>query len=105
MDAPRRRFFRTFSPDAQSHVTSLLVQALPQHRAAVCSRLDARGCETHVAGTRIVVVAELDHETQLAELMGEISDLPGVLSVALVYHQVENTDAMNEELVDDNDPS
>ena len=107
MDAPRRRFLRTISGDgAEAHVTSFLVQAQPQHRDAVCARLGAhRGCEARIAGNRIVVVAELDHETQLAELMGEIADIPGVLTVALVYHQVEDRAALDEEIADADDPS
>jgi nitrate reductase NapD len=109
MDTPRRRFLAVLGArdaPAQAHVGSLLVQALPAHRDAVRARLDARrGCETRVAGNRIVVVAELDHETRLADLMGEIADVPGVLSVSLVYHRIEDRAAMDEEIADAADPT
>jgi nitrate reductase NapD len=103
-DAPRRAFLRTCLGDAeapQAHVTSLLLQVLPRERAAVRARLDTRAdLSLTEAGNRIVVVAELPDEHALTALMDELSALPGVLSVALVYHQVEDRSALDEEVPD-----
>ena len=109
MRAERRQFLKSCLGDTdapEAHVASLLLQVLPSARDRICAELDARPrCSTTVAGSKVVLVAEFQDEGALTELMGEIAELPGVLSVSLVYHQVETSEALNEEIANADDPS
>ena len=77
---------------AELHISSLLVHArpasLPAVRAAVAA-LD--GVEVHGASPqgKIVVTLETASEGGIVERLAAIREVAGVLSAALVFHQVE----------------
>ncbi len=71
-----------------SHVVHVDPRVLPKTRAAI----DAiEGLETHAASNdgRVVVTIEADSEATSLDLVGQMSALPGVLAVAMVFHQFE----------------
>lgn len=77
------------------HLVSLVVHARPQALAAVRSALAAiPGTEIHAQNPagKIVVTLETANEHDMVARMGEIGDLPGVLSTALVFQHSDATE-------------
>jgi periplasmic nitrate reductase NapD len=73
------------------HIASLLVHARPELFEAVKTNLRLLdGLELHQESPlgKLVVVLETEHEQQILERIEQISNLPGVLNAALVYHEV-----------------
>jgi periplasmic nitrate reductase NapD len=73
------------------HIASLLVHVRPQLLDAVKANLNLlHGLELHQESPlgKLVVVLETEHERQILERIEQISNLPGVLNAALVYHEV-----------------
>ena len=73
------------------HIASLLVHARPELFEAVKANLRLlEGLELHQESPlgKLVVVLETEHEQQILERIEQISNLPGVLNAALVYHEL-----------------
>lgn len=73
------------------HIASLLVHARPELFEAVKTNLRLLdGLELHQESPlgKLVVVLETEHEQQILERIEQISNLPGVLNAALVYHEL-----------------
>ncbi|NMZ70234.1 periplasmic nitrate reductase chaperone NapD [Pseudomonas peli] len=73
------------------HIASLLVHARPELFEAVKANLHLLdGVELHQQSPlgKLVVVLETVNEQQILERIEQISNLPGVLNAALVYHEV-----------------
>ena len=73
------------------NISGVLVRAFPANIDAVTRalvRLD--GVEVHGANEdgRMVVTVERETERQLADLLVQMHDVPGVLSASMIYHQV-----------------
>jgi periplasmic nitrate reductase NapD len=78
--------------EGEHHITGLVVHARPERLSGVLAVLrDMPGVEIHgdsPAG-KIVVTLETRTEHDVVQRMGEIGELSGVLSTALVYHRFE----------------
>ena len=75
------------------HIASLVVHAKPAALDSVQPGVDAlSGTEVHgVSETgKLVVTLETDSEAAMLERIDAIGRLQGVLSVALVFHQVDD---------------
>lgn len=81
------------SPQPELHLSSLLIHAKPGGEDAVAQALlRVPGLEIHArSGGKIVVTLETRSEQEVVMALGAISDLPGVLSAALVYHHFESS--------------
>jgi nitrate reductase NapD len=85
------------SPD-EVHISSLIVQAMPASMPAVTASVSAMpGLEVHaVEAGKMVVVLETADEGEIVARLSEINLLDGVMSVNLVYHQVDRVGEFNE---------
>lgn len=83
------------------HISSMIVHTIPDHQQAVKAHIEQLpGVEIHGESDcgKLIVVLESHHETNITEIMDEISHLSHVLSTALVYHQIEQLDSESESL-------
>lgn len=74
------------------NISSVLVNALPDQIRQVQDDLAVLdGVEVHAATEegRLIVTIEADSDKAVADMFALINHLPGVLSVAMVYHQYE----------------
>jgi periplasmic nitrate reductase NapD len=80
------------------HISSLIVQGMPASLPAIRAAMTAMdGVEVHAEGAgKLVVVLETANEGEIVSRLGEIGSLDGVLSTSLVFHQVEDADAMGD---------
>ena len=80
------------------HISSLIVQGMPACLPAIRAAMTAMdGVEIHAEGDgKLVVILETANEGEIVSRLGEIGSLDGVLSTSLVFHQVENVDAMSD---------
>ncbi|EJN27369.1 hypothetical protein involved in formation of periplasmic nitrate reductase [Pseudomonas sp. GM78] len=77
--------------DEALHIASLVVHARPELFDAVKANLRLlEGVELHQesAAGKLVVVLETVHENQILQRIDQISNLPGVLNAALIYHEI-----------------
>ena len=77
-------------------ISSLVVQVRPDRLdEAVRAIAEEPGAEIHAsdAAGKLVVVLESRNDGDLADATRRIGDLPGVLSVNLVFHHTETTPA------------
>lgn len=77
--------------DETLHIASLVVLARPELFEAVKANLRLLdGVELHQesAAGKLVVVLETTDENQILQRIEQITNLPGVLNAALIYHQV-----------------
>lgn len=80
---------------AELHIASLVVQALPAALDSVQPGvMDLPGAEIHAVGDtgKLVVTLETDTEAEMLDRMDAIGRLQGVLSVSLVFHQVDDVE-------------
>jgi periplasmic nitrate reductase NapD len=79
---------------AEVHISSLIVQAMPDTMPAVTASVSAMpGLEIHaVSEGKMVVVLETADEGEIVARLSEINLLDGVMSVNLVYHQVDRAE-------------
>ncbi len=74
------------------NISSAIVYAKHQQQAALCAQLvHMPGVEIH-ANTedgRLIVTLECDNDGQAVDLYKTIEQLPGVLSVAMIFQQTE----------------
>ncbi|MGI2140142.1 chaperone NapD [Shewanella baltica] len=73
------------------HITSLVVQVLPQKMADVRQEIMAiENAELSVNNeVKLVVVIESETQRALMDSIEAINAIPGVLSATMVYHQSE----------------
>ena len=73
------------------HVASFVVYARPEQADSVVAHVnDLPGMEVHASESgKLVVTAESDHLGRLADQVSELHTVPGVVSVAPVYHEVD----------------
>lgn len=93
---------KTASTESRTvHIASLLVHALPERISTAQAAL-ARvpGAELHATENpgKFVVVLESASESAIADCVNELHAAPGVLTVSIVSHLVEDADALNEEV-------
>jgi nitrate reductase NapD len=79
--------------DGEYHVASYVVRTRPEDGGRVAGSINAiPGLEVHVEQQgKLVVTAEARNVRELAEFAISLQDLGGVISVAPVYHEYENT--------------
>ena len=73
------------------HIASLVVLAHPELFEAVKANLRLlKGVELHQESPagKLVVVLEMEEESEISQRISEINGLPGVLNAALVYHEI-----------------
>ncbi|MCP4302048.1 MAG: chaperone NapD [Gammaproteobacteria bacterium] len=75
------------------HVASYVVSTRPEHGGRVAECINGMpGLEVHVEQQgKLVVTAEARDVRELAEFATSLEDIGGVISVAPVYHEYENT--------------
>lgn len=74
------------------NISSILVNAGPQHVSTVEASLAAlAGVEVHAVSPegRMIVTIESDGDRETTQTYEAIQQLPGVLSLAMVYHHFE----------------
>lgn len=77
--------------ETQLHIASLLVHCRPEALPAVRSNLallEDLELHQHSPEGKLVVVLEAKHEQRILERIDQIQQLPGVLSAALIYHEL-----------------
>jgi nitrate reductase NapD len=92
-------------PDSEYHIASFVVRARAEDAAAVADRINSmRGLEVHAEEQgKIVVTAEAKNVRELADFVGSLEQLEGVLAVAPVYHEyLGAADAAHATLPDEN---
>lgn len=75
------------------HISSLIVQARPGAEAVFRAQISALdGVELHAVADdgRMIVTMESPDDAAIRSTYSAIERLDGVLSVAMVYHQVES---------------
>ena len=80
--------------NAEIHISSLVVQARPVHMAAIGAAIEELdGAEIHGDGEqgKLVVTLETLNEGEMLTHIEAINRLDGVLSVALIFHHVEDS--------------
>ena len=78
--------------DEELHISSLVVHALPSKVQAVYDAIGhLDGTEIHAVTVegRMIVTLETENEADFLKRFAEIDQLTGVVSTALVFHQVE----------------
>ena len=74
------------------HISSIVVHVDPAAAAHARAQIDALpGLQTHAASDdgKLVVTIEAPSEGESMQLMNNVNALPGVLAVAMVFHQCE----------------
>ncbi|MGH1466086.1 MAG: chaperone NapD [Cognatishimia sp.] len=80
-----------------THISSLLVSAHPGQKAQVCSDILVHDFAeiAHADETgKIIVTLETADESAIVSALTEIQLINGVVNASLVYHQADNTDAL-----------
>ena len=83
------------------HISSLVVQVLPVHMQAVIDHINAmEGAEVNITSPegKLVVLMETDTQQLVTDHIEDINTYEGVVSTALVYHQTEESEALNDTL-------
>ncbi|UVL40430.1 chaperone NapD [Pseudomonas sp. B21-040] len=73
------------------HIASLVVLAHPELFKAVKANLRLlEGVELHQESPagKLVVVLEMEKESEISQRINQINNLPGVLNASLVYHEI-----------------
>ncbi|MCL9783210.1 chaperone NapD [Vibrio sp. S4M6] len=75
------------------HISSLVVHAIPQDLDLVIQQIETlEGAKVFGQSKegKVVVVLETSNEGFVTDLIDNISQLPSVISAALVFHQIEH---------------
>jgi len=79
------------------HVASLIVRTRPESAASIAAQIADEHNEIHaVEAGKIIVVIESPSEGALADRMDEIRNVPDVLMVSLVYHEIDTEQTSGE---------
>ena len=88
-----RRSLLGIPDDPPGHISSLVVRAHPARLTAVAARIAqlsvAEVAMTDLATGKLVVALETRDEHEIVAAMNAMQNLPGVVSVALVFHQTD----------------
>ncbi len=79
-------------------ICSLVVYTRPEKMAEVCAEIDGReGCEVKGAEDGKIVVL-MDHPSRdvMSRTIMDLNDIPGVITVSLVFEYFEDTPAEGE---------
>ena len=74
-------------------ISSLIVSAKPENGPKVRALLEATdGVEVHTVAEdgRMIVTIEAESEQATVKTYEQIGQMPGVLAVSMVYHQIES---------------
>ncbi|MCE8022504.1 chaperone NapD [Halomonas sp. MCCC 1A11036] len=87
--------------DDKVHISSLVVQAKPQHvdsLKAECTALE--GVEVPAVDLlgKLVVLLEMPSQRHIVEFIDWLQEREGVLSVSMVYHHMESTQELDREV-------
>ena len=88
---------------AELHISSLLVHVTPRRLDAVDAAVRTlAGACVHAASPAGKMVVTLEHGSveAMTAAIADVQQMPGVLSVALVYQCADTFQAMNEEMPD-----
>ena len=97
MSINRREFLRGRSASSEVHISSLVVHCRVDTISPVIDAISALpGAEVpeHNDQGKLVVLLETSGQAGIMKHISEIESLPGVISTALVYHQID-TDTGN----------
>ncbi len=75
------------------HISSLVVHVLPEHLEPIKAQIESfENAEIYGDSPegKIVVVLETENQGFITDTIDAINNLPNVLSVVLVYHQIES---------------
>jgi len=92
----------------ETHISSLIVYARPGSDAVVADALGRfAGVEIHAAGAagKIIITLECPAAAVVMDTVEQINRIPGVVNAVLVYHHCESSEALEEEVIHENDPS
>lgn len=88
------------------NICGVLVMGNPDKGAIIENTLnDIEGVEVHARenGGKLVVTVEGSQSRQIADLITSFSDIDGVLSTSLVYHEIDSDQAaLDQDLLDNN---
>jgi len=85
----------------EAHITSLIVRANPSDVTAVAEIIGRPdNAEVHFAdpGGKLVVTLETDTLHEVTQWVDRVTALDGVISTTLVYHQIEDKNALDQPL-------
>ncbi len=81
------------------HISSMVVHARPDHLQSVKNKIEQLP-GTEVRGEtdsgKLVVVLETQSQSYITDIIEKINNFEYVLSTALVYHQIEYLDSLQE---------
>ena len=93
MAISRRAFLRGRSSNSEVHISSLVVHcrvdSISPVMEAIAAMPGAEVPEYNEQG-KLVVLLETSGQAGIMKHISEIESLPGVISSALVYHQIDN---------------
>ena len=79
------------------HISSLVVHTRPEFLAGVKKQIEQLpGAEIHAESDtgKLVVVLETQNQGYITDVIEKINNLEHVLNTALVYHQIEQLDSI-----------
>jgi len=87
-------------PNLYTHFAGLVVRTFPNKTDSIQSAIKARGIDISGADEegRIVLVIEAQSEKVLADEMNALTEIEGVISVSLAYHEIEKTSDLDKPL-------
>jgi nitrate reductase NapD len=82
------------------HISSMVVHTRPEYLASVKKHIESLpGTEIHgeSGNGKLVVVLESQNQGFITDVIEKINNLEHVLSTALVYHQIEQLDSVEQD--------
>jgi len=79
------------------HISSMVVHAKIEHLAGVKNKIEQlSGAEIHGESDngKLVVVVETENQAYITDVIEKINNFEHVFSTALVYHQIEQLDSL-----------
>jgi len=96
------------SPEQLVHIASLLIRVVPPHADAVHDHAAGfPNAEVHRSPHpgKLVVVLESADDRELARCIDELHALPGVLTVSIVSHLLEDANRLDEVMSNASEPA
>jgi len=84
------------------HISSMVVHVKPDHLQSVKNSIEQLpGAEIHGESDKgkLVVVLETQNQDFITDIIENINNLKYVLNTALVYHQIEQLDSLENEIL------
>lgn len=85
----------------ETHITSIVVHARSDAVAQVSNLIrQVDGAEVHAASEMGKLIVTLETKTlhQVTEFLDDVSQFPGVANALLVYHHVEDSELLDDEI-------